>query len=52
MERGFIKAEVIPFETLKELGSIPKAKEKGALELHGKDYVIKDGDVVMFRFNV
>jgi len=52
MERGFIKAEVIPFETLKELGSIQKAKEKGALELHGKDYVIKDGDVVMFRFNV
>lgn len=52
MERGFIKAEVIPFEKLKELGSIPKAKEKGALELHGKDYTIKDGDVVMFRFNV
>jgi GTP-binding protein YchF len=52
MERGFIKAEVIPFQTLRELGSIQKAKEKGALELHGKDYLIKDGDVVMFRFNV
>jgi GTP-binding protein YchF len=52
MERGFIKAEVLPYETLHELGSIQKAKEKGALQLHGKDYIIKDGDVVMFRFNV
>jgi GTP-binding protein YchF len=52
MERGFIKAEVINFDNLWELGSIQKAKEKGALRLEGKEYVVQDGDVIFFRFNV
>ncbi len=52
MERGFIKAEVIGFDQLSELGSAHKAKEKGALKLEGKDYVVQDGDVIFFRFNV
>lgn len=52
MERGFIKAEVIGFDKLWELGSVHKAKEKGALKLEGKDYVVQDGDVIFFRFNV
>jgi GTP-binding protein YchF len=52
MERGFIKAEVIGFDKLWELGSIHKAKEKGTLKLEGKDYVVQDGDVIFFRFNV
>ncbi len=52
MERGFIKAEVITFDKLWELGSIVKAKEKGELRLEGKNYVVQDGDVIFFRFNV
>jgi GTP-binding protein YchF len=52
MERGFIKAEVIGFDRLWELGSTQKAKEKGELRLEGKDYVVQDGDVIFFRFNV
>jgi GTP-binding protein YchF len=52
MERGFIKAEVIGFDKLWELGSVQKAKEKGQLKLEGKDYVVQDGDVIFFRFNV
>jgi GTP-binding protein YchF len=52
MERGFIKAEVIEFDKLWQLGSIQKAKEKGELKLEGKDYVVQDGDVIFFRFNV
>jgi GTP-binding protein YchF len=52
MERGFIKAEVIGFDKLWELGSIHKAKEKGVLKLEGKDYLVQDGDVIFFRFNV
>ncbi len=52
MEKGFIKAEVIPFDKLWELGSIQKAKEKGVLKLEGKEYVVQDGDVIFFRFNV
>lgn len=51
-ERGFIKAEVIPFETLVTVGSYTAAKEKGLVRSEGKDYVIQDGDVVLFRFNV
>lgn len=51
-ERGFIKAEVIPFETLVEAGSIPHAREKGWLRLEGKEYGVKDGDVITFRFHV
>ena len=51
-ERGFIRAEIVPFETLKELGSMQACKEKGLVRSEGKDYVMKDGDVTLFRFNV
>ncbi len=51
-ERGFIRAEVISFEKLVECGSITAAKEKGWVRSEGKEYVIQDGDVVLFRFNV
>jgi len=52
IERGFIKAEVTSFEDLKELGSELKVKEAGKLRLEGKDYLMQDGDIVYFRFNV
>ena len=52
MERGFIRAEVVSFEDLIELGSEARCREVGKLRLEGKDYIIKDGDVVNFRFNV
>lgn len=52
MQRGFIRAEVVDFNTLSELGSLVKCKEHGALRLEGKDYVVRDGDVITFRFNV
>ncbi|MGN1041283.1 MAG: DUF933 domain-containing protein, partial [Acutalibacteraceae bacterium] len=51
-ERGFIRAEVVPFKTLIECGSILAAKEKGLVRSEGKEYVMNDGDVVLFRFNV
>ena len=51
-ERGFIRAEVIAFEDLIECGSMAAAKEKGLVRSEGKEYVMKDGDVVLFRFNV
>lgn len=51
-ERGFIKAEVIPYDKLIECGSMTAAKEKGLIGIEGKDYVMKDGDVTLFRFNV
>lgn len=51
-ERGFIRAEVIAFEDLKKCGSMSAAKEKGLVRSEGKDYVMKDGDIVLFRFNV
>lgn len=52
MERGFIRAEVISYEDLIACGSEASAKEKGLMRSEGKDYVMKDGDVVLFRFNV
>ena len=52
IERGFIRAEVIPWEQLVEQGSEAKCKEAGLPRVEGKDYVIQDGDVVHFRFNV
>lgn len=52
IERGFIKAEVISYDDLIECGSLVKAKEKGLIRFEGKEYVMKDGDVVLFRFNV
>ena len=51
-ERGFIRAEIIPCEKLIELGSFNTAKEKGMVKVEGKDYIVNDGDVVLFRFNV
>ena len=51
-ERGFIKAEVVSYEELVECGSMTVAKERGLVRMEGKDYVMKDGDVVLFRFNV
>jgi len=52
IERGFIRAEVIWWEDLIELGSEAKCREAGKLRVEGKEYVIQDGDVVHFRFNV
>jgi len=51
-ERGFIKAEVIPFDVFDSLGSTAAAKEAGKLQIEGKEYTVKDGDVIYFRFNV
>lgn len=51
-EKGFIRAEVVDYDTLMECGSYNAAKEKGKVRSEGKDYVFKDGDVVLFRFNV
>ena len=51
-ERGFIRAEVVAFEDLASCGSMTAAKEKGLLRSEGKEYVMQDGDVVVFRFNV
>jgi ribosome-binding ATPase YchF (GTP1/OBG family) len=51
-EKGFIKAEVISFDDLVATGSIAEARAKGKARIEGKDYVMQDGDVVEFRFNV
>ncbi|HLR35256.1 MAG TPA: redox-regulated ATPase YchF [Tissierellales bacterium] len=52
IERGFIRAEVINYKDLINAGGETKAKEKGLVRLEGKDYIVQDGDVVLFRFNV
>ncbi len=51
-ERGFIRAEVVSFDVLMECGSMQAAKEKGLVRSEGKEYVMQDGDIVLFRFNV
>ena len=51
-ERGFIRAEVISFDDLMANGSMAAAKEKGLVRSEGKEYVMQDGDIVLFRFNV
>jgi len=51
-ERGFIAAEVIPYDDLIAAGSIVKAREHGLIRLEGRDYVVHDGDVIYFRFHV
>jgi len=51
-EKGFIKAEVIAYEDFVSLGGEAKCKEAGKLKLEGKDYIVQDGDVMHFRFNV
>ena len=51
-ERGFIKAETLAYEDLVECGSIAAAREKGLYRIEGKEYVVADGDVMLFKFNV
>jgi ribosome-binding ATPase YchF (GTP1/OBG family) len=51
-QKGFIKAEIVSFDDLLEAGSVAEAKSKGKVRMEGKDYVMADGDVVEFRFNV
>jgi GTP-binding protein YchF len=51
-EKGFIRAEIVSFEDLLRLGSYNSAKEKGLVRSEGKDYIMQDGDVTLFRFNV
>lgn len=50
MERGFVKAEVIPYDSFVQAGSLAKARDQGLVRLEGRDYVIQDGDIVTFRF--
>ena len=52
IERGFIRAETINFDDMIRCGSVAAAKEKGLLRSEGKEYVVKDGDMIYFRFNV
>lgn len=52
IERGFIRAEVVAFDDMVAAGSMTKAKEKGLFRLEGKEYIVKDGDIINFRFNV
>jgi ribosome-binding ATPase YchF (GTP1/OBG family) len=52
IERGFIRAQTISFEKFIEMGSFAKAKEKGLLRSEGKHYIVKDGDIIDFRFNI
>ena len=52
IERGFIRAEVVKYDELYELGSMAKVKEKGLFRLEGKEYTVLDGDIITFRFNV
>ena len=51
-ERGFIKAEVVNYQDLLDCGSYAGAREKGLVRMEGKEYVVQDGDVILFRFNV
>jgi len=51
-ERGFIKAETVAYQDLVDCGSVAAARDKGLYRMEGKDYVVKDGDVMLFRFNV
>ena len=51
-ERGFIRAEIVNYDDLVALGSVAAARDKGLVRLEGKEYVMRDGDVVNFRFNV
>ena len=52
IERGFIKAEVISYDELIKEGSMVQAKEKGLVRQEGKDYIMQEGDIVLFKFNV
>ena len=52
IERGFIRAEIVSFDDLTKEGSMVAAKEKGLVRSEGKEYIMQDGDIVLFRFNV
>ena len=52
IEKGFIRAEVLSFEEFKSHGGFQEAKKAGLVRLEGKDYIVKDGDIITFRFNV
>jgi len=52
IERGFIRAETVKYDNIKELGSMAKVKEKGLYRLEGKEYIVIDGDIIYFRFNI
>ena len=52
IERGFIRAEIVSYEDLVREGSMVAAKEKGLVRSEGKEYIMQDGDIVLFRFNV
>jgi ribosome-binding ATPase YchF (GTP1/OBG family) len=52
LERGFIRAEVIPYSVFMQHGSEPAVKDAGKLQIEGKDYVVSDGDILHIRFNV
>lgn len=52
MERGFIRAEVVPWDRLVECGSFARAREQALVRMEGKDYVVQEGDVMQIRFNV
>ena len=51
-ERGFIKAETVAYDDLVRCGSVAAAREKGLYRMEGKEYIMQDGDIVHFRFNV
>jgi ribosome-binding ATPase YchF (GTP1/OBG family) len=51
-ERGFIRAEIVPYDVLVSTGSMAACREKGLIRSEGKDYEMKDGDITLFRFNV
>ena len=51
-ERGFIRAEIVSYDDLMDCGTYNAAKEKGLVRLEGKEYVVQDGDIILFRFNV
>ena len=52
IERGFIRAEVVSYKDLVEQGNMLAAKEKGLVRSEGKEYIMQDGDIVLFKFNV
>ena len=52
IERGFIKAEIVSYDDLMREGSMLAAKEKGLVRQEGKEYIMQDGDIVLFKFNV